>query len=265
MTSEIHLIDTHAHLDAPEFEGEVEAVIARAAEAGIDRIITIGATGRGVAASRAAVAIAERFPSVWATVGVHPHSAGEPFDLGELPELAKHPRVVAIGEMGLDFYRDFAPRAGQERWFRAQVELAIQVKKPIVIHSREAGEDCIKILQELRAERVGGVFHCFAENAEFAARLRQMNFLVSIPGSITFKKNDSFREIVRGIPLEQIMVETDSPYMAPEPHRGKRCESSFMLRTAMKVAEIKGVSLEELAKVTTQNAERLFRLPVTTR
>jgi TatD DNase family protein len=174
--------------------------------------------------------------------------------------LAIHPRVVAIGETGLDFFRDRAPRDAQEAWFRGHIELALELKKPIIIHSRDAGKECLQILQEMGASKVGGVFHCFSEDAAFAEKLRDINFLISIPGNVTFKKAEAMRQAVAGTPISQIMVETDAPYLSPEPNRGKRCESAFMVETARCIAKVKGIELEEVAAVTTQNALRLFKL-----
>lgn len=256
----IEFVDSHTHLDAPEFDQDRDDVIARAHQAGVTRIVTIGA-GYGRSSIERAVQFAELQSGVWATVGIHPQQSNEGTPLDLLREHAQHPRVVAIGETGLDFYRDWAPREVQEEIFRAQIAIALGVKKPLVIHSREAGEDCFRILDEMGAAAVGGVFHCFAENAQFAARLHKLNFLVSFPGAVTFKKADALRSTVQEIPLGQIMVETDAPYLAPEPHRGKRCESSFVPLTAARIAAVKGVSLESVAAATTENARRLFRLP----
>ncbi len=253
------ITDSHTHLDATAFDLDREDVIERARQAGVTRIITIG-SGGGFASASNAIALAQQYPWIWASAGVHPHDAAEPFDIARLEQSAINPRVVAIGETGLDFFRDWSPRDMQERWFRAQIELALRLNKPLIIHSREAGILCLEILQELHAEKVGGVFHCYAENAAFAKTLRGLNFLVSFPGTVTFKKADKLRETVSAIALDQIMLETDAPFMAPEPHRGKRCESAFVVETAKMVAKIKGVSLEELAQVTTENAKRLFRL-----
>jgi len=251
------ITDSHTHLDAAEFDSDREAVIARALAAGASRIITIGAADGFDSADRAIV-LAEKYPFIWATAGIHPHDASVPVDLARLEALAKHPRVVAVGETGLDFFRNNAPPEFQERWFRAQIELALTLKKPLVIHSREAGAKCLSILRELHAERIGGVFHCYAEDVEFAKSLAEINFLVSFPGPLTFKKADTLRKVAAEVPLHQIMVETDAPFMAPEPHRGKRCESAFVVETARALAAIKGISLEETAKVTSANASRLF-------
>lgn len=253
----LNLIDTHCHLDMEAFDGDRDECVERALSRGVTRMITIG-TGSGTQGAHKAIKLAERHQSVWATVGVHPHCAGSAYDIDELRRLASHPKVVAIGETGLDFYRDWAPVDRQYETFAAQITLAKEIKKPLVIHSRNAGEECLRVLIENNAADVGGVFHCFAENAAFAARLSELGFYVSFPGQLTFKKADDVREVCRGISLERILVETDSPFLAPEPHRGKRCEPSFVVDTARKLAEIKGVSVEEVAAITTQNALQLF-------
>ncbi len=253
------ITDSHTHLDGEVFDEDREACIERAIAAGVTRMISVGA-GQGIESARRAIALAERYPFIWATAGIHPHDAGADFDFSELEALARHPKVVAIGETGLDFFRDWSPIDRQYSYFERQIELALAVHKPLIIHSRQAGEECIRILEEKGAETVGGVFHCYSENAEFATRLRALGFLVSFPGFITFKKQDEARQVCSAIPLDQIMVETDAPYMAPEPHRGKRCEPSFVVETARQLATLKGVSLEEVAKQTTENALRLFSL-----
>lgn len=259
----IELFDTHTHLDSKQFEGDHVDVVSRAFERGVTRIVTIGAGSGGSASIGNAIRFAERYPFIWASSGIHPLDAKEDqATLALLRECATHPRVVAIGETGLDFYHNWAPREAQEWWFRKQIELAHDVNKPLIIHSREAGKECLAILKSMDADRVGGVFHCYSEDAEFAKALREINFMVSVPGSVTFKKADSFREIIKAIPIEQIMLETDAPYLAPEPHRGKRCESALMVHTAAKVAEVKGLSLEELARATTENANRFYKLEV---
>ena len=253
------LVDTHTHLDATDFDSDREEVINRALEAGVTRIVTIGA-GYGVQSAHNALELANKYPFIWASVGIHPHDAKTDHNPDIIRELAANPRAVAIGETGLDFFRDFAPVELQEKWFRTQIEIAIEFKKPLIIHSREAGEACFKILNEMNAKAVGGVFHCYAEDSDFAKRLASINFMISVPGSITFKKNDKFREIVKAIPLEQIMVETDAPYLAPEPFRGKRCEAMHVLTTAKKIAEVKGIELEEVARITTANALKFFSI-----
>lgn len=259
-TSQYYFIDSHTHLDSKEFDDDREEVIARAHEQGVKKLLTIGAGSGGLVSALAARALAERYDSVWASVGIHPHDATLSEDVLQVEELSKHPKVVAIGETGLDFFRCLAPRDAQEYCFRTQIKIALSVNKPLIIHSREAGKECLAILQEMGADRVGGVFHCFAEDAAFASILREMNFLVSFPGTISFKKADNVRNTAREIPLTQIMVETDAPYMAPEPHRGKRCESSFIPKTAAALAKAKGLSIEEVAQQTSLNAEKLFNI-----
>jgi len=253
----LDLTDSHTHLDAEQFDSDRDGCIERAVAAGVTRLLSVGA-GRGLDSARSAIALAERYPFIWASAGIHPHDAGHDLAWSDLEQLAMHPRVVAIGETGLDFYRDWAPRERQYALFEHQIDLALRVRKPLIIHSRDAGEECLRVLAERGAQGVGGVFHCYAENAAFAERLRSIGFLVSFPGSLTFKKSEQMRETCRSIPLEQIMVETDAPYMAPEPHRGKRCESAFVVETARCVAKVKGLSLEEVAAITTENALRLF-------
>ena len=222
-------------------------------------MITIG-TGGGLSGAHNAIALAEQYECIYASVGVHPHDADSDADLEELARLAEHPKVVAIGEAGLDFYRDWSPVEKQRDVFSAQITLAKSVEKPLIIHSRDAGHECLAMLKQHRASTVGGVFHCFSENAEFAAELANMGFYVSFPGQITFKKAQLVRETCKAIPLEQILVETDSPFLAPEPHRGKRCEPSFVIHTAKRIAEEKQISLDELARITTLNSQKLFRI-----
>lgn len=255
----IEVCDSHTHLDAEVFNDDRQEVIERAFAAGVTRIITIGA-GDGFDSALRAQKLAEQYDKIWASAGIHPHDAATPFDIDRLKKLAGHPRVVAIGETGLDYFRNLAPVENQKTWFAAQIDLAIELKKPIIIHSRQAGADCLEMLQQSKIAHVGGVFHCFAENAEFAHKLAKMNFLVSFPGTVTFKKAQALRDTVKDIPLEQIMVETDAPYMAPEPYRGKRCESSFVVETAKMISSVKGVTFEEAARITTSNAVKLFKL-----
>lgn len=254
----VSLVDTHTHLTAHEFDHDRAEVLLRAEGAGVTRFITIGA-GYGRSSAEAAVALAESDSRVFASVGLHPNDAAEPFDAALLPPLASHPRVVAIGETGFDFYWKHATPTQQERWFRHQVELALEVRKPIVIHSREAGSECLALLSEYPVHEVGGVFHCFAEDSSFAEKLAPMNFLISVPGTVTFKKAEALRTVVREVPLEQLLLETDAPFLAPEPHRGTRNESAYMALTAQRIADIRGISLETLAQATNENAKRLFR------
>lgn len=257
MTAQI--IDSHVHLDFEDFASDFDEVLARAKSAGVVEMISIGSS-TGFESATNAIALSEKYPNIWATAGIHPHAATTEFDPLKLKSLASHSRVVAIGETGLDFFRDWSPKDDQEKWFRAQIEIAKELKKPLIIHSRSAGEECFSILSETDAASVGGVFHCYSEDAAFAEKLRKINFLVSFPGTITFKKNNALRDIVKAIPLEQIMVETDGPYMAPEPNRGKRCESAFVADTARMVAQIKEIPYEECAAVLTATTRRFFKI-----
>lgn len=251
------LIDSHAHLDADVFDQDRDECVRRANVAGVTRILTVGA-GYGAESARRAIALAERHDCVWASIGVHPHDAKLGVEVEELRALAQHPKVVAIGETGLDFCKELSPRADQFEAFERQVVLALEVRKPLIIHSRDAGNDCLALLQRMGAAAVGGVFHCYAEDAAFAGKLREINFRVSFPGTLTFKKAEIVRAVCKDIPLDQILVETDSPYMAPEPHRGKRCEPAFVALTAAHLAQVKGLPLEDVAAITTANTLKLF-------
>lgn len=255
----IELIDTHAHLQGEEFDEDRDLVLQRARDAGIKKIIIIGSS-RGWDSAHQAIELVAKYDFLWAAIGIHPNSAETPFDAEKLRILARSPKVVALGESGLDYFRHPESAELQKKWLREHIAVAKEVHKPIIIHSRDAGADCLQILKEESAAKAGGVFHCFAENAEFAKKLADINFSVSFPGIATFKTAESLRETIRSIPLEQIMLETDSPYLAPVPYRGKRCESAFMVETAKIIAQVKDISLEELATFTTANAERLFRL-----
>ena len=253
----MNLTDSHTHLDSESFDSDRDACVERAMKAGVARMLSVG-TGDGLSGAQRAIALTEKHPCVWASVGVHPHDAAHEIDPLLFEKLASHPKVVAIGETGLDFYRDWAPVDKQYEKFEMQIELAKRMRKPLIIHSRSAGSECITMLTSKGAETVGGVFHCFAENAEFAKRLWDIGFYVSFPGLLTFKKAEEVRAICAAIPLEQILVETDAPFLAPEPHRGKRCEPAFVAETAKRLAAIKGLSLEEVAEITTQNTLKLF-------
>ena len=223
-------------------------------------MICIGAS-RGIESSPAAVSLARRHARVWATVGIHPQDAAKFTDMNSLRPLLSDDKVVAIGETGLDFYRDWAPKEDQYSLFRNSIRIAREVKKPIVIHCRDAYEETITVLKEESAGEVGGVFHCYAGDAEFAKRAIDMNFLVSFTGALTFKKADNLRAVVRAVPIERIMLETDTPYMAPEPFRGGKSEPMHVYQVAVTVAAVKGLTLEQVAEITTANAERLFQLP----
>ena len=251
------LTDTHAHLDFPQFDDDREEVIARALAAGVGIIINVGAD---LASSRRAVALAEAHPQIYAAVGVHPHDAKTLTEevLTELRELARHPQVVAIGEIGLDFYRDLSPRDVQRQAFERQLALARELDKPVIIHDREAHAEVMDTLRRWQGLR--GVLHCFSGSLEMARRAVELGFYISIAGPVTFKNARRLPEIVRQLPLERLLIETDCPYLAPHPHRGERNEPAYVRLVAEAVAEIKGLPLEEVARVTTANTQTLFGL-----
>lgn len=255
----MELFDSHCHLDAEAFDQDREAVIERARAAGVTRIVTIGASN-GVASAGRAIQLAEQYPNVWATVGVHPHDADLPGGKELLEAMAQHPKVVAIGETGLDFHYSYASSDNQKKWFREQIALARQCRKPLVIHCRNAASECLEILQAESAGEVGGVFHCYSETAAYFHEISRLNFMVSFPGIITFKKAQNIRDAARGIPLESILLETDAPYLAPEPYRGSRCESAQMVETAKALAEALNITVEKVANQTTLNALRFFSI-----
>lgn len=251
------MIDTHAHLNDPKFASDLNKVVARARAAGVDRIVVCG---YDLPSSRAAIEIASRFESVFATVGVHPHDA-KSWDGAareELRELARAPKVIGIGETGLDFHYDFSPRAVQIEALEAHIELAHEAGLPIVVHSREAGDRALQVLESRASNVVGGVFHCFSGDEDFARRVLQAGFYIGIDGPVTFANAALLRGVVRITPLERILIETDCPYLAPVPHRGKRNEPAYLVHIADEVARIKGVPVEEIDRVTSENARRLF-------
>jgi TatD DNase family protein len=253
------LIDTHAHLDMPEFEADLPQVIQRAKEAGVSTIMTVGTDP---ASCLRTVEIAEEFSNVFAIVGVHPHSAADvdERDLDNLKVLACNERVKAWGEIGLDFYRNLSPQAIQQERFRQQIAMAKELKLPMVIHNRSASEETIECLRGERAWEVGGVIHCFSGDEKTATRYLEMGFVISIPGVITFQKAQGLREVVKQLPPEWIIIETDAPFLAPVPYRGKRNEPAYVRFTVEAVAEIRSQDIVEVAAVTTKNACRVFNL-----
>jgi TatD DNase family protein len=253
------LIDSHAHLEMPDFRKDLEQVIQRAKASGVGYIFTVGTEKKDW---KRALEIADSHPSIYAILGVHPHHAKEIEDqtYPTLRELCQNGKVKAYGEIGLDFYRNLSPRDIQLKRFREQIGLAKELGLPIVVHDREAHHETLRILKSEKAEKCGGIIHCFSGDYEMAKACVDMGFCISIPGSITFKNAEGFREIVKRIPLESLLVETDAPFLTPEPFRGKRNEPSYVRYTAEKVAEIKKISFEQVAEVTTENALRVYRL-----
>jgi TatD DNase family protein len=252
------MIDSHAHLTDERFTGEVESVLARAVEAGVEAVVTIGTD---LEDSRAAVALSERFARLFATVGIHPHAAegASPEALHALRQLAEHPRVVAIGETGLDFHYDFAPREAQLQSFHAQLELAAELDLPVVVHSRESDQELTAVLRE-RGAGVRGVLHCFAGGRDLLETALAVGWYVSFAGLITFKKFDA-AELLRAVPADRLLVETDSPYLAPVPFRGKRNEPAHVAAVARRAAELRDESLADLVAGTDRNARAFYRLP----
>lgn len=255
------LIDTHCHLDPEYFPEGADAVLARARDAGVGAFVVIG-VGKDLGTARHAVEIASRREDVRAVVGVHPHDASvldEPM-VTELDALAAEPRVVAVGEIGLDYHYMHAPKDAQASAFRRLIGLAKKHKKPIVIHTREAPADTLAILEEEGAREVGGIIHCFSEDRAFAERALALDFDLSFSGIVTFKTARAIQEVAAWAPADRILIETDSPYLAPVPLRGKRCEPAHILHTARRVAELRGEAFEDLAARSSENAKRRLRL-----
>jgi len=252
------LVDSHCHLDFPDFADELDQVVARARRAGVVRMVTICTHLSRFADVRA---IAERFDDVYCSVGVHPHEAAEEGvdDPAALIEAAAHPRVVAIGESGLDYYYEHSPRAAQRRSFRAHIAAARETGLPLVVHTRDADADTIEILtDEWRKGAFDAVIHCFSTGRQVAEAALNMGFFISLSGILTFKAAEGLREIVRDLPLDRLLVETDAPYLAPIPNRGKRNEPAYVVHTAARMAREKGVEKALLAARTTENFFRLF-------
>ena len=257
------LIDTHVHLDDPRFDPDRDAIFQRAHEAGVERFVTIGCD---LSTSHAAVQLATIHPNVYATIGVHPHEVKriEPTWYAELRQLAHRPKVVAFGEVGLDYHYDHSPREIQRQRFREQIELAQSLALPLVIHTREAQEDTMAILQEEHAEKVGGVFHCFSEDPAFAKRALDLGFHLSFSGIITFRNSSQLHEVIRTVPDDRLLIETDAPYLTPVPFRGKRNESAYVTYVAKQIAKIKygdtDTGLARVAELTAKNACQLFKI-----
>jgi TatD DNase family protein len=253
----VKLIDSHVHLDDAKFDGDRDAAIERALAAGVECMMTIG-TGNGPPDIDVAVRQADRYPFLYATIGVHPHDASKATSetWARMRELAAHPKVLAVGEIGLDYHYDFSPRDVQRAVFEQQLALAAECGKPIVIHTREAWDDTLAML---RAHwRGGGIMHCFTGDEVQARQALDLGFHLSFGGVLTFPKADAVRQAARIVPEDRILVETDCPYLAPVPHRGKRNEPAFVVETARRLAEVRGVTLEALAGATTRNFEHLL-------
>ena len=252
------LVDSHCHLDFPDFADELDAVVARARAADVGRIVTISTR---VAKHGGLIAIADRFPDVFCSIGTHPHNAHEELDVtaAELAARARHPKVVAIGEAGLDYHYDYSPRDAQERGFRTHIAAARETGLPLVIHAREADDDVARILEEETGwGRFPAVLHCFTGGRDLAMRAIALGLSISFTGIITFKNSASLRAIAAELPADRILVETDAPYLAPGKLRGKRNEPSYVVETAKVLAETRGVAFDEIARQTTENFFGLF-------
>ncbi|SHF47181.1 TatD DNase family protein [Desulfacinum infernum DSM 9756] len=256
---EVLLVDTHAHLDFPELIQDLKGVFRRCAQAGVDRIVTVGIDR---ASSQKAVSLSGEYPFVFATVGLHPHGARElgERDLEEMAALARNPKVVALGEMGLDYFRDRQPRPVQRRCFGQQLELAAEMKLPAVFHIRDAFEDFFREVMPWVPKLVPSVLHCFSGDWPVAKKALDLGFYLSIPGTVTYKNAVAQQEVVQKAPLERLLVETDAPFLTPVPFRGKPNEPALVRYTAHRIAELRGCPLETVARATTRNAYKVLGL-----
>lgn len=254
------LVDSHCHLDSHEFDADREAVIERALNAGVGRMVAVG-TGEGPPDLEAGVRIADRHAAFFATVGVHPHDAAKADDdsLKRVAALARHEKVIAVGEIGLDYHYDFAPRERQREMFAAQLAIAVEARLPVVIHTREAWDDTFELIEKhWTPAGIAGVMHCFTGGAAEARRCLALGFYLGFGGIVTFSKSVDIQQVARESPEERILVETDAPYLAPVPVRGKRNEPAFVIHTAAKVAALRESTEAQIAALTTANFERVF-------
>lgn len=251
------LIDSHVHLDDKRFNSDRDSIIKGLKDDGIEMVINIGAD---LQTSIASVSLAEKYDNVYAVVGVHPHSAKEVDNstIEILKSFASREKVLAIGEIGLDYHYDNSPRDVQKKWFVEQLKLAKEVDLPVVIHTREADQETFDILKEAQDGTLRGVLHCYSGSVEMALEYIKLGFYISIAGPVTFKNSRVSKEVVKAVPLDKLLVETDCPYLTPEPNRGKRNEPAYVKYVAGEIADIKGISFEELAKATNKNTKELF-------
>lgn len=255
-------IDSHAHLDMEQFDSDRDEVIQRALSADVGQVVTVGIDVRS---SLKAISLAENYPPVFAAVGIHPHNADvvDRKDLKRIESISAEKKVVAIGEMGLDFYRNLSSRDNQRKRFKQQLDIAMRCNLPVVVHAREAHEEVLEILSSFEGGGLRGVIHCFSSDIGLAEAFIEMGYFISIPGTVTFANASLMHEVVAAIPLDTMLLETDSPYLSPIPYRGRRNEPSRVVHTAQKVADIRGITLDEVAIQTSKNARRLFGLPFT--
>lgn len=260
----MRIIDSHAHLEFEQFNEDRAAMLGRARAAGVEKILAIG-SGTGPQQLDAAIPFAEQNDWIYATVGIHPHEAKEATEehYAQLEKLARHRRVIAWGEMGLDYYYDHSPRDVQQQVFRRQLELARTAKLPIVIHCRDAWDDCLAIMEEdWKPTGLGGIFHCFTGTWSEAKRGLDMGFVVSFAGNVTYPKMQHVRDVARALPADKILTETDSPFLSPQGRRGKRNEPAYVVEVAKELGSVRNLSQEEMAAVAAENFERFFGLPV---
>ena len=252
-------IDTHVHLNADQYEEDLQEVIERARAANLEKMIVIGFDRKTI---ERAMQLVEQYEFIYAVIGWHPVDAIDctEDDLLWIEELAKHPKVVGIGETGLDYYWDKSPKDVQQYWFRKQIHLAQKLNLPIIIHNRDATADVVRILKEENAASVGGIMHCFGGSVETAQECIKMNFMISLGGPVTFKNARQPKEVATAIPLEHLLIETDAPYLAPHPYRGKRNEPAYVTLVAEEIARLKEISVDEVAQKTTENAKRFFKI-----
>ena len=264
-------VDSHAHLDGERFDSDRELVISRARESGVQAIVAIG-NGDGPAQVDCGIRLAEKYDFIYATLGIHPHEASLADEAAyeKMESLARHPKVIAWGEIGLDYYYDHSPREIQRQVFTHQMKLAAAARLPIVIHCRpsegsdDAWDDCFNLLREhWTAARLGGILHCFTGTWPQAKTALDMGFMISFAGNLTFPKARQIRDAAREVPLDRVLIETDSPFLAPLPHRGKRNEPAFVKETARKLAEIRGLTAEEIGRQTSSNFYKFFKLAET--
>jgi TatD DNase family protein len=260
------LIDSHCHIDSPQFDADREAVIDRALAAGVECMLAIG-SGDGPPDLEVGIRLADKYPAFLASIGVHPHDASKatPETYNRLEALTKHPKVVAIGEIGLDYHYDHSPRNVQRDVFIEHMRLARDARKPIIIHTREAWNDTFALLREHWAPtKLGGIIHCFSEGPKEAEQVVSIGFHISFGGIVTFPKALALQEAAKAVPEDRILIETDAPFLAPVPHRGKRNEPSFVAETAKKLAQLRGVTAEQIAQTTANNFRRLCLNPIST-
>lgn len=251
------VIDSHAHLDDRRFNRDRDRLINSLEDFGVELVINNGAD---LKSSIASINLAEKYDNVYATVGIHPHSAKEMDEttIEALRDLAKHEKVVAIGEIGLDFHYDNSPRDVQRKWFKRQLELAKELDMPVTIHSRSASQEVFDMIKEAQDGTLRGVMHCYSDSVEMAKDYVDLGFYISLAGPVTFKNAKTPKEVAKVVPLDRLLVETDSPYLTPEPNRGKRNEPAYVRYVAGQIAELKGISYEELAEATNRNTKELF-------